>query len=313
MTQDALLRSAPHRSRGRQSGVTLIELLISITLGLVVVTALVVIYTSGSTATRNAQAQAQMNEDAQMALDVISQELRRAGYNPIRSGGAVNDLGQAGWNLFACDTGFADTTLANVSALTCKASGSDAALAVVYEGDPASGKWSKKALVTDPTLLQDCLGTGVAATAGTPNYYKMQARLYVANNALNCRGSGDLTQTQVLAENIESMSLSFAVTDPAVLVSQTVMGYLTATEINTPIASLNAWTSLQRWNKVAAARVCVVVVSENPVLQDVKTAATNPTYQDCSGNDVSITDGKMRRAYRTTVLLRNHGVGYADS
>ena len=78
-----------------QSGVTLIELLISITLGMVVIAAVLVVYASGSVATRYAQAQGQMNEDAQMALSVITQELLRAGYNPTRTAGMIYDLGQA--------------------------------------------------------------------------------------------------------------------------------------------------------------------------------------------------------------------------
>ena len=295
----------------KQSGVTLIELLVSIALGIVVIAAVLIVYTTGSNATRNAQAQGQMNEDAQMALESISQELRRAGYNPTLASGAVNDLGQGGWGILACDSGFVDVSLANVSMLTCNASGSNTALATVYEGDLYSGKLSGTA---PNQQLQDCIGNGVAATiAGGNTYYIMQARVYVKNNALYCRGSGSFAQEQVLAENIESLTLRFAVTDPAVATSQNVVGYLTAAEINAPVASLAALTPVQRWAKVVATRVCVVVASENVVLFDMKIdAGTNPTYEDCNGTSVSITDGKLRRAYRTTVLLRNHGVGYVD-
>jgi type IV pilus assembly protein PilW len=118
----------------------------------------------------------------------------------------------------------------------------------------------------------------------------------------------------VLAENIESLSLRFAVTDPAVAGSKNAVGYLTATQINTPVASLAGLTPVERWTRVVAARICVVVTSENAVLQDMKSdSGINPTYEDCNGANVDITDGKMRRAYRTTVILRNHGVGYVDA
>lgn len=301
-------RRSLHRSKerpGRQTGFTLIELLISITLGLVVIGALVVMYTAGSSATRNAQAQGQMNEDAQMALGVVTQELRQAGYNPLRAAGAKNDLFQGGWGVFACDTGFVDSSLANVSALTCNPAGSSSSLAVVAEGDLNSGK------NTAGGLPMDCIGNGVAAAAG--GYYVMQSRLYIANNALTCRGSGDLAQAQVLAENIESMSLLFAVTEPTVPNSKVVLGYLTADQINNPTdVNLAALPLQQRWDKVVAARVCVVVSSENLVLQDMGTSGTKPSYQNCNDASVDINDRKLRRAYRTTVLLRNHGVGYVD-
>lgn len=311
-----------------QKGVTLIELLISMALGMVVIAALVYVYAAGSTATNNAKALGQMNEDGQMALAVITQELRNAGYNPKRSGGVVNDLGQGGWNIFACDTGFADASKPDVGTypapphaldpLTCNASGSSAALAVVYEGDTVSGKLS----TTDPTKLQDCIGNGVTQTPGAPNYYIMQSRLFISGNALRCLGSGDLSsngkQGQVLAENIESMTLSFGVKDPTGVKPQAVYGYLpdpdtpTNTLANPSDANLSALSLVNRWNMVAAVRVCVVVMSETAVLGDLHQNGTNPTYVDCNGAFTDITDGKIRRAYRTTVILRNHGVGYAD-
>ena len=292
---------------GRQLGFTLIELLISMVLGLVIISALVVVYASGSSATRNAQAQGQMNEDAQMALAVITQELRQAGYNPTRAGGAQNDLAQSGWSLFACDTGFTNNTTAAVNALACNATGDSSSLAVVFEGDLTTGK------NTAGNLPMDCIGNGVAA-AGGGGYYVMQSRLYIANNALNCNGSGNLAQSQVLAENIESMSVLFAVTEPTVANSKVVLGYLTANGINNPTdAGLTALTPLQRWDKVVAARVCVVVMSEATVLRELGATATNPSYRNCNDTSVDITDGKLRRAYRTTVLLRNHGVGYVDT
>lgn len=292
----------------RQIGFTLIELLISMALGMLVIGALVVMYISGNSATRNAQAQGQMNENAQMALAVITQELRQSGYNPTRAGGAKNDLLQNGWTLFACDTGFTNNTAATVDALTCNAAGGSFALAVAFEGDLSTGR---NTTVGVP-LPMDCIGNGVPATGGG-GYYTMQSRLYIANNALNCNGGGDLTQSQVLAENIESISVAFAVTEPTVINSKNVRGYLTASGINTPTdPGLTALAPLDRWNKVVAARVCVVVISETAELSEMSEAGTNPTYQNCNGTSVDITDRKLRRAYRTTVLLRNHGVGYVD-
>jgi type IV pilus assembly protein PilW len=299
-------RRPPSTRPLRQAGFTLIELLISMLLGMVVIGALVVMYVSGSAATRNTMAQGQMNEDAQMALAVITQELRQAGYNPTRAGGLQNDLLQGGWSLFACDTGFNNPDATTVGTLICSGAGASSALAVVFEGDLATGK------NTAGGLPMDCIGNGVAV-AGGGSYYVMQSRLYIANNALNCRGSGNLAQSQVLAENIESLSVLFAVTQPAVPNSQVVLGYLGASGINTPTdAGLAALSVLNRWNKVAAARVCVVVVSEDRVLGDMRVAGANPSYQGCDGSSVDITDGRLRRAYRTTVLLRNHGVGYAS-
>ena len=157
----------------------------------------------------------------------------------------------------------------------------------------------------------DCLGIGVAAQVGE-FHFTMQSRVYIANNALRCTGSGDLAQSQVLAENIESMTVAFGVALPAVANSQQIAGYLTANEINNPTdpGLLALPTPDARWKKVLSARVCLVVRSENAVLSDLSGGGIVPSYSDCTDSAVAINDGRLRRAYRTTVLLRNHGVGF---
>jgi type IV pilus assembly protein PilW len=296
--------------RQLQVGVTLVELLISITLGLVVVGTLMIMYLCGSQALRNVQAQGRMNEDAQMALTAVTHELRQAGYNPERdASGTKNNLGQGGWSLFACDKGFTSTTAAGrgMDALRCNNSGANFALAVVYEGDLNTGK------NTEAGLPMDCAGSGVQAMPMSTGFYTMQARLYVEDNTLRCRGSGGdnsskLGAAQTLAENIEGMTANFAVANPAEAHNRNVRGYLTASGINTPIDPALAALSLRdRWNKVVAVQICIVVRSENPVLSDL---GTTPSYQDCNGANVRINDGRLRRAYHATVLLRNHGVGH---
>jgi hypothetical protein len=54
------------------------------------------------------------------------------------------------------------------------------------------------------------------------------------------------------------------------------------------------------WDAVQAVRVCVLVRSENAAVFD-----SPAQYLDCSGNLITPTDRRMRRAYTTTVLLRN--------
>jgi type IV pilus assembly protein PilW len=291
--------------RRKVSGVSLIEIMVSLVLGIVVIGALVVMYTSGNAANRTTQVQGQMNEDAQMALQSLAQELRNAGFNPIRDpvAGTVNDLGLANWTLRACDSEFTDPSEALPVNLSCKGTGSPA-LAIAYEGDKYSGPMD-----TTNTKLLDCIGNGVTATvAGGNTFYVMQSRLYIEGNALMCRGGADLTQSQILAENIESISLSFAVADPAAAINTTTVAYVTASEVEAP-ADLLKWNNLaidKRWKKITAARICVVAVSQEAVSSDL---GSGQTYRACDGSDVAIADNKMRRAYSTTVLLRNNGVG----
>jgi type IV pilus assembly protein PilW len=56
-----------------------------------------------------------------------------------------------------------------------------------------------------------------------------------------------------------------------------------------------------RWNAVKTVRICVVVRSENPVLDSIASAK----YLNCEGDLVPPSDKRLRRAYTTTVVLRN--------
>ena len=81
----------------------------------------------------------------------------------------------------------------------------------------------------------------------------------------------------------------------------TVAGYLPADEVVTD-TNLALLPIEQRWGKVLSVRICVLVRSENPVAPDADSAR----YDDCQGGrDVAAPDLRLRRAYSTTVVLRN--------
>jgi type IV pilus assembly protein PilW len=65
-----------------QTGVTLIELLISITIGLVLSAVAAYVYTSVQSSSRNLEAQALRNESANIIFDLIGRDLRQSGFFP---------------------------------------------------------------------------------------------------------------------------------------------------------------------------------------------------------------------------------------
>lgn len=68
----------------RLQGVSLIELMISITIGLIIIAAVFSAYLGAAGASRMADAQGRMDEDAQAALIILAQQLRLAGVNPAQ-------------------------------------------------------------------------------------------------------------------------------------------------------------------------------------------------------------------------------------
>ena len=185
--------------RSGERGISLIEMMISLVIGLVVVGAVIVSIIGSSKAGRFQSAYAQMNEDAQIGLSILSRELQMAGYSQptalTSSGGnlvlASTTLGSNTF-VFGCDTGFADPRAAT---LACGAT-SAAAFEVVYEADK------------DNTLLTsgkptDCLGNAIAA--GPP--YVARNRYFLSTSAsgrpeLSCASDSTTNTAQPLIENI---------------------------------------------------------------------------------------------------------------
>lgn len=66
-------------------GFSLIELMVSLVIGLIISVAAFSTFLGASGAAKIADVQARMNEDAQAALTILTQQLRMAGYNPPQS------------------------------------------------------------------------------------------------------------------------------------------------------------------------------------------------------------------------------------
>ena len=324
------------------AGFSLIELMISLTIGLVIITAAMSAYLGSSRASKVSDAQSRMSEDAQAALTTLAQQVRMAGTNPVQSGradifrrnpvydpiyqgGSVTNYGttsftatpgtytMSAFSIRGCDGTFTNVTTADrldsLSACTGTSTLPDS-IAVNFEAD----KYNTVASGTT-TVGTDCVGSSApsvttSSTATTPNlsatFYVVDNRFYIANSSagipnLYCKGNGGATQP--LIENIEDLQIFYgtiSTTDPAS--TATVAGYLSAAGVVGLATAATPAAYSTAWGKVLTVRICVVVRSENPV---VNTAAEG-AYFKCDGVlDTSKTDLRLRRAYTTTVVLRN--------
>ena len=80
-------------SAGRQRGVTLVELLISLALGLAVLVGLSAVYVAAKQSFRFQETGGRMQEDAMFAMETISRELRMAGFAGCRGVEKINIAG----------------------------------------------------------------------------------------------------------------------------------------------------------------------------------------------------------------------------
>ena len=284
--------------RSRSRGISLIEILISLVIGLVIVGAVLISMIGSGKAGRYQAAYTQMNEDAQIALSILSRELQLAGYSAptgLSAGPAPQTLqfsALAGTNyIFGCDTRFAN---ARAAALTCAATvgtGAQAAFEVAYEADlrttaPQGG---------GAGVPSDCLGNSI--TAGGPPYVVRNRYFLSTGNSLrpelSCTSAGAAANgSQPLVENIEEMAILYGV---AVLAAPTqVVRYVTATQVTA--------VGPAEWQNVISVRVCLIVRSSDTVLDN---GEDSPAYRDCAGALQTPTDRYLRRAYFTTAAIRD--------
>lgn len=315
-------------------GLSLVEMLISITIGLVVIAGILSVYAGGSTATSLVHAQNQMNEDAQLALGILTNELRQAGFrhtnanrppawrsNPLIASptAVVSPVNSTATNtvtasLFACSTQFSSASVADIHNLTCGSDTSSFSLALTYEADAYSPSKTNTGKAADclgnaiGTQSFTILGTGTFATSTTV-LSVVDNRYFVQNGSLKCVGNASLSAgPQALVENVVSMELTLGLGTPTATSSATVTGRLTPTQIG-PVkvgesesnvaSSLAGLSMIERWNLVRTVKICLVIQSERAVLSE------DAYYHDCSGSVQSTVGRKLRRAFTTTVILRN--------
>ncbi|MES2683518.1 MAG: PilW family protein [Pseudomonadota bacterium] len=181
----------------QQQGLTLVELMIALTLGLIVITALVVVFSSSNQNYRQNEALASLQDNARFALDAVSRDLAMAGY-----WGGVRPI-DAGTNIqvsAAARPGVAKASAGGDCGPATQASGYDwlfdVATAIVFRNHlagtainadftcllPADIQPNTDVLMIRrvsgiPTLTIDTAGTQVPATANT-----VASRFYVKTN-----------------------------------------------------------------------------------------------------------------------------------
>jgi type IV pilus assembly protein PilW len=280
------------RASGRHRGASLIEVMVSMVIGLVVVGAVMVNYLGVGVTGKQQSAYAQMTEDAQIAFSVLTRELLTAGYaQPTGWAGGTSTFsrtyvsGTPALALYGCDSGFATP---NATALSC-GTGTSAAISVAYEADTST------AVVHSTGVPTDCLGNALTAqtTAGPPTvtFFVAQNRYFVATNTstipeLYCVSPGN--SQQALVENVESMTVRYGVEGA---IAKQAAVYVPA-------------ASVTDWGRVVGVRICLVMRSSEPVLTSEDLAIRN-TYLNCNQVATTLPDRYARRAFFTTIALRN--------
>jgi type IV pilus assembly protein PilW len=303
--QEQLVKRQTHGRPNRARGLSLIELMVAMVIGLVVVLAVTLTYLQTASGTRHAILQAQMNEDGAIALDLLVHHLRLSGYAETGADGTRIFKGLA---IRGCDGGFTATTSNTAfDLLDCTGGAGNDAVAIRYQATQLNSPVVENS--DEEPRPANCANESIEPGSGGTDSIA-DNRFYVQNDTSNddvptlyCRGSNGagFGNATALIPNVESLQLRYAVTHvPA-------DGVVPPHQVTAlvPAGHASLAPPLGNWSRVAAVELCVVVRSQHPVPQDGLGANELTRYLDCSSAEVTANDRRLRRTYRTTVQLTN--------
>lgn len=291
----------------QQKGFSLIELMVSLAIGLFLMASVLMIVVSATQSTRVSDAETEMNEEGVIALSLLQQQIRLAGYSQTVADTDAINKNFVGTSIRGCDKGFADAGVAFTS-LTCNTAGdNNSAIAIRYEADKINTtEISSKA---SNCQMNGITADSTSAVAAKPDFALADNRYYVRSSGtdsgrpeLSCRGATSKSTydaVQPLIENVEQLKFTYGVvatSDPA---DNQIVTYMTATEIDDNYA---AKPLVERWSRVASIKICLVMRSAETARDN---SVSGQVYKDCDGASQTSTDGYLRRAYISTAQLRN--------
>ena len=268
--------------RSTQAGVTLIELLVGLAIGLMAIAvALGALLVSRGVSGTVSDA-TQLQQQGAHALRTIGLQLRQAGSvrlnlaftQPAASGPVTIDPGEP----VAFETSFA-------RASATLRSDSNSPLQVGYQNYTETVK--SGSTTAEQSLLADCLGATPSATVVQSNFTLVKAS-GAATGDLQCVGASGAAQTVV--GNVADFQLRYLLQ--------------TVTATGASIRSVTAADAQANWPAVVAVEVCLELVGQ----ENIDTGAA--TFRNCSwvsGQDETPMGNRIHMVFRNTFQLRTQG------
>lgn len=314
------LSNRPH-ARGR----SLLELMIALIIGMIILGAVLLTSISGNSSGRRQDGVAALNEDAQIAANLLGGHLRIAGYSGVvASPSSLTEFrNYAGPGVRGCDGGVSNDNV-NMEGMSCKGSSGPDAFMVAYEGDA----FNTFPTATNPGVPTDCLGQALSPTPGVASespgsnpYWLVENIFYVnTKNELVCSGNGVPGRAQPLIGNVVDMQVTYGVADvpTAAAVAQgdspdapffEAARYMTAQQIDqlAPFPAAATPALRGRWNRVVSVRVCLVLRSADELYDQIT------PYPGCDGMDINPPDRRAYRAVTITRAIKNKTAPCADA
>jgi len=261
----------------QQAGLSLIEMMIAMVLGLFLLIATTMVYFSSQRSSVSRSEYAALEDNGRSALEVLTRIIEHTGY--ISNSATPLDESFITSAVIATNCGGAKNVLKPALFGTISNGVSDS-VGVVYIGDAS--------------LNRDCSGAQLpvvcqAGGVGSVNASKIYNYFSVGVNAagvpaLNCAGSRSADLVEI-AEGVENIQVLYGLDNNA---DSRVDQYVNATKVGS-------------WNNVISVQLAILVRS----LRDVKTKAETKKYKLLDSNTITTNDKYQRAVFSTIVRLRN--------
>ena len=283
----------------RQSGVTLIELMVGLAIGLLVVAvAMGALMVSRGISGTVSDASGIQQQGAYI-LRVLSQQLRQTGslyLNPDPAGGTSTDvLSPVAFEIKADAVGSGNSFVQEES-LTGAGTTVTTAFRRYQDNVFVADNATSTTIGTD-FLARNCVGA--PGNSSTDQRVESIFTFDSTKNELQCGGNG--TAAQPIAQNVAQFQVTYMVqtTDAA---GNTTVQYVKGSDM--PAAATDP-----KWRRVQGVQVCLVLYGSEPV--DMPAGSS---YTDCAGTSVNMTTltgerkNRMHLLFRNTYQLRSQGL-----
>ena len=288
----------------QQRGVTLIELMVGIVIGLLVVAVAMGALMVSRGISGTVSDASGIQQQGAYVMRVIGQQFRQTGslyLNPNPAGGSNTDvLSPVAFEIKANAVGpgnsFAqEITLAGASDTVTTGFRRYADNVFMVAGTPASG--ASAAIFGTDYLARNCVGA--PGNSSTDQLIESIFTFDSAKNELQCRGNS-VTTPQPIVQNVAQFQALYVVQTTDATGSR--VQYTKGSDMPTTATD-------PTWRRVQGIQVCLVLYGSEPIDMPAGSA-----YTDCTGTSVNMTTltgtrkNRMHLVFRNTFQLRSQGL-----
>jgi type IV pilus assembly protein PilW len=280
----------------KQSGLTLVELMIAMVIGLVLTGGVIQIFIANNQAYRVTENMSRVQENGRFALDNLGQIIRIAGFK--------GDTETSPGSLFITPTApFIAPNVAGLFTNEQVVSGTDGGIGVGAL-DPSDDLFIRYRGASDGDMT-DCIGTNIGQTTAFAGV-EVVNRYYLNNGSLTCHSSAAPTVPQPLIDNVVRMQVLYGMTtDLSAFHDLQAECYLDASTI--VIADVSDCVSGLNFEQVVSVRIKLLLSTpdDNLTPDGANQIITFDEIDIINGTTDTMADRRLYRQLTKTISLRN--------